>query len=109
VEDDAVAQLLPPRPHDLVHLREPERDKEQSRLVDVPVVAVDDVDLGLIVVEAAAQPVGGHRAAGSPAEDHDPFPGHVLSPPVSTHRVVPGRPSAIGACAERGADNYAAE
>jgi hypothetical protein len=32
---------------------EPEGDEQQTRLIDVPVVAVDDVDLGLVCVEAA--------------------------------------------------------
>ena len=81
VEDDAVAQLAPPRPHDLSYLRESEGHEEQAGLVDVLVVAVDDVDLGLVTVEAVAQPVGGHRPTRSAAEDHDLFPRHVLSPP----------------------------
>src|SRR6266542_4211136 len=83
MEDDAAAQLAPAWPHDLLHVREPEGDEEQARLVDVPVVAVDDVDLGLVRVEAAAQPVGGHRAAGPPAEDHDLLLAHD-APPVAT-------------------------
>ena len=41
--------------HDLVDVGEPERDEEQPGLVDVAVVAVDDVDLGL---------VGGRSAGG---------------------------------------------
>ena len=87
VEDDAVAQLAPARPHDLLDVREPEGDEEQARLVDVAVVAVDDVDLGLVGVEAAAQPVGGHRAAGAAAEDHDLLPAHD-APPVC-HELAP--------------------
>ena len=52
MEDDAVAQLAPTRSHDLVHVREAERNEEQPRLVDVAVVAVDDVDLSLVGVES---------------------------------------------------------
>ena len=102
VEDDAVAQLAPARPHDLVDVREPEGDEEQAGLVDVPVVAVDDVDLGLVGVEAAAQPVGGHRAAGAAAEDHDLLPRHDRS-------FARARGGAIGGSAEPAADNYAVE
>jgi hypothetical protein len=36
----------------------------------VAVVVIDDRDLGGVAVDAA-QPVGGQRAAGSGAEDHD--------------------------------------
>ncbi len=53
MEDDAGAQLASARPHDLVDVGEPEGDEEQAGLVDVPVVAVDDVDLGLVRAEAA--------------------------------------------------------
>ena len=57
-------------------LGQPERNEEQAGLVDVPVVAVDDVNLRLVAVEAAAQPVGGHRASGAAAQNHDLFPRH---------------------------------
>ena len=89
MEDDAASQLAPARPHDLVHVREPERDEEQARLVDVPVVAVDDVDLGLVRVEAAAQPVGGHRAARAAAEDDDLLPAHDAPPASTSSRLAP--------------------
>jgi hypothetical protein len=55
----------------VVGVGEPEGDEEQARLVDVPVVAVDDADSGLVGPEPAAQPVGDHRAAGAAAEDDD--------------------------------------
>src|SRR6476659_8170304 len=83
MEDDAVAQLPPPRPHDLVDVREPEGDEEQAGLVDVPVVTVDDVDLGFVRVEVATQPVGGHRASRPTADDHDLLLAHD-APPVAT-------------------------
>jgi hypothetical protein len=103
VEDDAVTQLPPARPHNLLDLRQPEGDEEQARLVDVPVVAVDDVDLGLVGVEAAAQSVGGHRAAGAAAENHDPFPRHFCSPPWGcTDSLTVGGWAAIGAPPELG-------
>ena len=54
MEDDAAAELAPPRPLDLLQMREPEGDEEQARLVDVPVAAIDDVDLGLVLPESAA-------------------------------------------------------
>ena len=47
MEDDAASQLAPSRPHDLLEVGQAERDEEQSGLVDVVVVAVDDVDLRL--------------------------------------------------------------
>ena len=50
---DAVSQLAAARPDDLVHLRETERDEQQARLVKVAIVAVDDVDLRLVLVVAA--------------------------------------------------------
>ena len=83
------------RPHDLVFVCESEGDEQQAGLVDVPVVAVDDVDLGVLGLEAAAQPVGGHRAAGAAAEDHDSFPGHDRS-------VARTGGGAIGGSAEPG-------
>ena len=71
MEDDTAAQLAAARPDDLVEGGEPERHEEQAGLVDVTVVTVDDVDLGLVLVEPPAQPVRGHRAARTAAEDHD--------------------------------------
>ena len=84
-------------------LREPERHEEQAGLVDVPVVSIDDVDLCLVGVEPAAQPVGGHRAAGSAAEDHDLLPCHAreLRRAIDCEPSVPARNIA--------ADNYAVE
>jgi DNA-binding transcriptional ArsR family regulator len=76
VEDDAAVQLPPARADDLVDVGEIEGDEEQAGLVDVAVVAIDDMDLGRVRIEATAQPVRGHRAAGSAAEDHDLLPAH---------------------------------
>ena len=86
MEDDAVVELPAAWPHDLVELREPEWHEEQAGLVDVPVILVDDVDLGLVGVEAAAQPVSRHRAAGAATEDHDLPPPHSGPPASSTAR-----------------------
>src|SRR5215207_3850179 len=83
VEDDAVAELPAPRPDDLLDLGEPEGHEQQAGLIHMPVVAVDDVDLRLVLVEAAPQPVGGHRPARSAAEDDDPLPAHD-GPPAGT-------------------------
>ena len=52
----------------------------------MPVVAVDDVDLGLVRVEAAPQPVRGHRAARSAAEDHDLLLAHDAPPVAASAR-----------------------
>ena len=86
MEDDAVVELPAARPHDLVELRKPEWHEEEAGLVDVPVVLVDDVDLRLVGVEAAAQPVSHHRAAGAAAEDHDLPPAHGGHPTRSAAR-----------------------
>ena len=84
VEDDPVTQLALTRSHDRLDLRQSERHEEQARLVDVPVVAVDDVDLCLVRVEAVVQPVGGDRATRPAAEDHDLFRCHSVPPWSST-------------------------
>jgi len=90
VEDDAAAQLAPARPHDLLDVCQPERHEEEARLVDVPVVTVDDVDLSLVRVEVASQPVRDHRSAGPTAEHDDALPGHSAPPSVRTSwRSVP--------------------
>ena len=85
VEHDAASQLAPTRPHDLVDISEAEGDEEQTRLVHVPVVTVDDVDLRLFRVEAARKPVGGHRATRPGAEDDDLLLAHDV-PPAATSR-----------------------
>jgi len=56
----------------------------------VPVVAVDDVDLGLVRIEAATQPVRGHRAARRAAQDHDLLRTHD-APPLAIGRRPAGR------------------
>ena len=100
VEDDAVSQLPLARPDDLVQRGEPEGDEEQPRLVDVAVVTVDDVDLGFVGVEAPAQPVGDHRAAGAAAQDDDPLARHRL-------RLSLAGGTAIRASSELPSGNYA--
>ena len=47
-------ELALPRSHEAIDAREPERDEEQARLVHVVVVAVDDVDLDLVVGQPAS-------------------------------------------------------
>ena len=84
-----LAELAPPWAHDLVELGEPEGHEEEAGLVDVAVVAVDDVDLGLVVVEAAPEPVGGHRAAGAAAEDDDLRAPHNATPCRGSELRVP--------------------
>jgi hypothetical protein len=100
VEDDSVAQLSCSWPDDLVQGCEPERDEEEPRLVDVAVVPIDDVDLGLVGVEASAQAVGDHRAASAAAQDDDPRARH-------EHRVPPLRPPAIRGYTDALSENYA--
>jgi len=107
VKDNFASQLAPARPHDLLQLRQPEGDEEQAGLIDVPVVAVDDVDLRLVGVEGAAEPVGGHCPAGSAAEDHDLFPRHLLLPPMPcAHSLTAARSAGIRVFPDSGADNY---
>jgi len=74
----------------------------------VPVVAIDDVDLGFVLVEAAAQPVGGHRAARAAAEDDDPFPRQRFFLRWDVATASPGRGrTASGRPRNRSAENYA--
>ena len=68
---DAVVQLRAARAHEVLGAGHAEGDEEEARLVDVAVVLVDDGDLQVTLVEAAAQPVGHQRATGPPAQDDD--------------------------------------
>jgi len=47
-ELDSLVELVPPRTDDLGAVRQPERHEEQSRLVDVIVVLIDDHDLDVV-------------------------------------------------------------
>ena len=90
-----VVQLPFARPHDVLGVRQPERHEQQAGLVDVPVVLVDDGDDGLVGRVQAPQPVGGQRAAGAAAEDHDPrshMTNIARSRPVPLGPNVPARP-----------------
>ncbi len=112
VEDDAVSQLAPARPDDLLELRQAEGDEEQPGLIDVQVVAVDDVDLRLVDVEATPQPVGGQGAAGPATEDHDLLSRHCAPPEMppawSAQYLAARRPDAIRGRPDRATDNYSA-
>jgi hypothetical protein len=79
VEHDAVSELPAALPRDLVGARHPEGDEEEAGLIDVPVVAVDHVDLDLVRVEAPPEPVRHHRPAGAAAQDDDPLRAHAAS------------------------------
>ena len=81
MEVDSAPQLAAARADDLIDVRKAEGDEEEARLVDVAVVPVDDVDRGLVLVEAPAEAVCGHRPASSAAEDHD-------LPSLGAHRVT---------------------
>jgi hypothetical protein len=74
-EFDVLVQLVMSRADDLVGAGQPERDEEQSWLVDVVIVLVDDDDLDLFWGKDPSQAVGAERPPGSSTEDHDPF-GH---------------------------------
>jgi hypothetical protein len=63
------------RADDLLGVGQPERDEEQSWLVDVVIVLVDDDDIDPFGGKDPSQAVGAKRPPGSSAEDHDPF-GH---------------------------------
>ena len=76
MESDAGPQLPVSRTHDLVGVREPEGHEEQTGLVDVRIVAVDDVDLRLVAVEVPAEPVRDHSSTGAAPEDDDPLLAH---------------------------------
>ena len=95
VERDAVVQLAVPRPHDLLHLGEPEGDEQETGLVDVPVVLVDDGDLDLSLVVGLAEAVRHQRAAGAAAQDHDLLR-HRLPPPCPVLVVCLQCPSRDG-------------
>ena len=77
------------RAHDLVGVGEPERDEEEPRLVDVPVVLVHDRDLGLVAAVELAEAVRHQRAARAATEDHDLLP-HALKCRSGMGRLHPG-------------------
>ena len=85
---DAGTQLSSPRTDDLIDVREAEGDEEQPRLVDVAIVAVDDVDLGLVRVEVTSQPVRSHGAAGTAPQDDDLLLAHDAPPVTGSSRVT---------------------
>ena len=69
---DRPVQLVRPGAHELVRRRQPERQEQQTRLVDVVVVLVDDGDLD-VGTEHPPQAVRRQRATGARAKDHDMF------------------------------------
>ncbi len=71
MEDDAGLQLLLAGSDDVLGLGQAEGNEEQSGLVDVPIVVVDDADEGVLGSEHAAESVCDQRPAGAGAEDHD--------------------------------------
>ena len=89
-ELDAVVQLRAARADDLGRVGQAERDEQQTGLVDVAIVAVDDDDLDLVAARSA-QSVGGQRAAGSGAEDDDAA-SHVPSVASRRARVIGDSP-----------------
>ncbi len=65
------AQLAAARPDDVLGMGEPEGHEQQTWLVDVAVVLVDDHDRCLVEGVHATQPVRRQRATRATAEDHD--------------------------------------
>lgn len=84
-ELDSVMQLSAAGTDDLVRAGEPARDEQESRLVEVPIVAVDHHDLRRVAI-GAAQPVRDERPAGAGAEDDDAWHG-VTVPALSRRRI----------------------
>jgi hypothetical protein len=63
-------ELAAPGPHDVLSVGETERDEKQPRLIHVPVVLIDDNDLGFGVRIKTPQPIGSQSATRSPTQDH---------------------------------------
>jgi hypothetical protein len=68
-EGDARAELTVPRPGKAAGLGHAERHEQQTRLVKVLVIGIDNGDLGGTAVKQAAQPVGDQCPAGAAAQD----------------------------------------
>jgi hypothetical protein len=71
VKLDAATELLPTRLDEPIRVGQAERDEEQSRLVHVTIVTVDDVNVGVGRCEPLPQPVRDHGPTGPATEDHD--------------------------------------
>jgi len=65
--------LATPRADDLVGVCQPEGDEEQSWLVDVIVILIDDHDLDICPGIEPPQAIGAEGAPGPPAADRDPL------------------------------------
>jgi hypothetical protein len=92
---DAGVELARPRSHDVLRVCEAERDEQQTGLIDVTVVGVDDRDRRLGCREGLAEPVGGQGSAGPAAEDHNPG-GHTRPIYGSGNRRRQGRKTIAG-------------
>jgi hypothetical protein len=68
--------------HDFFKVGEAERNEEESGLVDVAVVLVDDHDLGLVLRIQTPQPVRGQRPARSAAQNYDAMGHRCQSTPL---------------------------
>ena len=67
---DALGELTPARPDDVLRVGQPERYEQEPRLVHVAIVLIDHGDVNP-VSHRSAKAVGGQRAARAPAQDHD--------------------------------------
>ena len=70
-EVDPGVQLPVARPGDLVQIGQAERDEQQTGLVDVLVVLIDDDDVGVARGQHPAQAIGQQRSAGPTTKDQD--------------------------------------
>ena len=71
MEADPRVQLAVAWPGDLVRVGQAERHEQQAGLVDMPVVLVDDGNLGFTPGQHPTQAISHERAAGPAAEDQN--------------------------------------
>ena len=77
---DALVELFVALADDVVGLGQTERHEQQTGLVDVLVVLVDDVDLQLSGRELLSKSVGGERAARAGSQNHHSLVLHRIDP-----------------------------
>src|SRR5262249_3640917 len=89
-------ELPAARAHERLRLRKPKRDEEETGLVDVVVVAVDDVDLQLVGAASAPELVRKQGSRRARSEDYELL-GHESSiAERSRVRIRAGRRSSCG-------------
>ena len=60
----------------------PERNEQQSRLIDMSIISIDDGDAPVVGIECSAKLHGHHRSAGAAAENH-----YALHEPLPVERL----------------------